>query len=117
MPSCPNCGTDLTRRHRTLPQKLVYSDAFQCRKCGLRRRIVHQVLRVNATFFLSRYTHCIRCGTPRVHRSAKADRIDSMSHHVVSLIQRLSGAPVNRCIACRLQYYDWRPPPPRAPTE
>jgi hypothetical protein len=92
----------------------LYSDAFECRKCGQRRRVVHRSLRVNARFFFSRYTHCIRCGTARVHRTAKADRIDSMSHHVLSIIQRLAGAPVNRCIACRLQYYDWRPPPPRA---
>jgi uncharacterized Zn finger protein len=115
MPLCPKCGGDLTRRHRTLLQKIAYSDAFECRKCGARQRVVHRFVRVNARFFFSRYTHCIRCGTPRVHRTAKADRIDSVSNHVVSLMQRLMGAPVNRCIACRLQYYDWRPPPPRVP--
>jgi hypothetical protein len=100
------------RRRRTLLQKTIYSDAFECRKCGLRRRVVHRVLRVNARFLFSRYTHCIRCGTPRVHRTSKQDRIDSVSYHVVSLVQRLLGAPVNRCVACRLQYYDWRQPPP-----
>ena len=115
MPLCPQCGSDLIRRHRTLLQKIAYSDAFQCKKCGFRRRVVYRFFRVNATVFFSRYTHCVRCGTARVHRSAKADRIDSVSKHVVSMVQRMSGAPVYRCIACRLQYYDWRPPPPRPP--
>ena len=117
MPLCPNCGRDLTRRHRSLFQKVVYSDVFECRKSGLRPRVVHRFVRVNATYFFSRYTHCVRCGTARVHRSAKADRIDSVSKHVVSMVQRMSGAPVYRCVACRLQYYDWRPPPPRVPPE
>jgi predicted RNA-binding Zn-ribbon protein involved in translation (DUF1610 family) len=115
MPLCPHCGSDLTRRHRTLLQKFAYSDSFECRKCRSRRRVLHRFFRVNATVLFSRYTHCVRCGTARVHRSAKADRIDSVSKHVFSMVQHLSGAPVYRCIACRLQYYDWRPPSPRPP--
>ena len=61
----------------------------------------------------SRCSHCIRCGSSRVHRLTKRDRVDAMSRHVFSLIQLLTFAPLNKCVACRLQYYDWRPPNPR----
>jgi uncharacterized protein with PIN domain len=112
MTQCPACGGELKRTHRKVFQRMLYSDAYVCRKCGYRTARFHPFIRVNATFVFSRYTHCIRCGTARVHRMAKRDRIDSMSRHVLSLVQHLAFAPVNKCTACRLQYYDWRPPKP-----
>ena len=39
----------------------------------------------------------------------KRDRIDSLSRHPLSMIQRVLLAPLYRCKNCRLQYYDWRP--------
>ena len=41
---------------------------------------------------------------------AKRDRVDTISHHPLSVIQHLTFAPLNKCPACRLQYFDWRPP-------
>ncbi|MEP7305872.1 MAG: hypothetical protein ABJA98_10165 [Acidobacteriota bacterium] len=104
------------RTHRTLAQKLLYSDVFRCRKCG--RRLKRSRLRSGGilTFAFSRYSHCIRCGTPNVHRMKKRDRIDSMSRHPLSLLLRLTGAPLNRCYSCRLQYRDWRRPATEAAT-
>jgi hypothetical protein len=101
------------RTHRTPLERLIYSDVFRCRKCDLRTKRVHRALRVNSTFFFSRHTHCIRCGTPNVQRIHKRDRVDTFSRHPASRLLHLTGAPINKCAACRLQYYDWRPPLPR----
>jgi len=47
-----------------------------------------------------------------VHRTAKRDRIDSFSKNVVTVIQGVFAAPINKCPACRPQFYDWRRPRP-----
>lgn len=109
MPHSPDCGTRLFRVHRTPLEKLVYSEAFRCDACGERVRYAHRVLGVTAAFYLSAYTRCVRCATFDVRRGARLDRVDSVSKHPLSVIQRLLGAPINRCFACRLQYFDWRP--------
>jgi hypothetical protein len=97
------------RTHRTPLQRVLSSDVFRCRKCGASVHRLYRTLSVNTTFFFSRYTHCIRCGTPDIQRSHKRDRVDSFSRHLASRIMRFTGAPINKCAACRLQYYDWRP--------
>jgi hypothetical protein len=61
------------------------------------------------TFLFSRHTVCVRCGTSRVQRLSRRDSVDSTSRHPFSALMRLFGAPLNRCQACRLQFYDWRP--------
>jgi len=85
---------------------------FRCTKCGHALKRLHPIVDANLSFVFSRYTRCIRCGTPRVQRLKKRDRIDSMSKNLTSQLLRLTGAPLNKCPACRLQYYDWRPPQP-----
>ena len=112
---CPDCAKHMMRTHRTLAQKLLYTDAFRCTKCG--RRVYRRRMSGGGTFAFafSRHTHCIRCGTPNVQRLRKRDRIDSVSRHPVSLLFALIGAPLNRCYSCRLQYRDWRRPVPQAP--
>jgi predicted RNA-binding Zn-ribbon protein involved in translation (DUF1610 family) len=114
MMECPRCGRELKRIRRTALQRFFFSDAFACHKCGYRTRRVYPFVRVNAKYLFSRHTHCIKCGTARVYRLSKRDRVDSMSKHVFSLLQQVTLAPVNKCLACRLQYYDWRPPEPRS---
>ena len=115
MPDCPTCGTHLHRTHRNVFQKLVYSDTFTCVKCQRRYRRHYPDADAFIEFVFSRHTHCIRCGTARVRRQLKRDRIDWVSRHPFSLLFRLTGAPCNKCDACRLQYYDWRPPVPPVP--
>jgi hypothetical protein len=44
-----------------------------------------------------------------VRRQRKHDRIDTVSNHPLSRLMQITGAPLNRCFACRVQYYDWRP--------
>lgn len=50
----------------------------------------------------------------RIHRVAKRDRVDDLSQHPLSWLLGVSGAPLNKCPACRLQYYDWHPPGTKA---
>jgi uncharacterized protein with PIN domain len=109
MPNCPRCGHHLARTHRTAVEKLLYADVYGCASCGYVARHLHRALDRNFEFYCSRFTHCIRCGSKRIERLSKRDVIDSMSHHLVSLLFRLTGAPLKKCPACRLQYYDWRP--------
>ena len=100
----------MTRTHRTRVQKLLYSDVFRCTKCGRRLNRKHIRRSVMLIFAFSRYSHCIRCGTPNVVRLSKRDRVDSVSRHPASLLFGLTGAPLNKCPHCRLQYRDWRRP-------
>ena len=110
MPQCPDCSKHMMRTHRSLVQKLLYSDVFRCTKCGRRVNRVHTALSVSFAFGFSRHSHCIRCGTENVQRLKKRDRIDSVSRHPASMLLALTGAPYNRCSSCRLQYHDWRRP-------
>jgi hypothetical protein len=69
-------------------------------------------VRIHLIFCFSRHTHCIQCGSSLVSRLPRRDRIEAMSKHLLSTVFRLLGAPIVHCPACRLQYYDWRRPPP-----
>ena len=68
---------------------------------------------VRYNFFVSTNARCVNCGTAKVQRVAKRDLLDGLSGHPVSQLQRLTFAPLNRCAACRLQFYDWRPVAPK----
>jgi hypothetical protein len=105
------------RGHRRAVQKLLYADVLRCMKCGYRLNRLHQVLHLNLAFLFSRDTRCIKCGTTNVRRMTKRDRIDTVSRNLASQLLHLSGAPLNKCVACRLQYYDWRPPQPASQSE
>ena len=64
-------------------------------------------------FYMSTHARCVNCGTAKVQRVAKRDLLDGLTGHPVSQLQRLTLAPLNRCAACRLQFYDWRPTAPK----
>jgi hypothetical protein len=101
-----------------MPERILYSDVFRCPNCNTAERWLHAAIDFSVTFYFSRFTHCIRCGSARIERLARRDYIDGLSYHPVSVVLRLTGAPLKKCPACRLQYYDWRPvaPDPRAST-
>jgi len=107
--------------HRKLLEKLVYSDAYLCVRCNVRVGWYHSFLLaqlVRLRFVFSCHTRCLKCGkTERVSRLAKRDYIDGVSKSPLSWLQRVMGAPINRCSACRLQYYDWRRPSPEAKSQ
>ena len=121
MQKCPRCDGRMGRAHRTALEKLVYSGVFSCDKCKARVGWYHPVVLtqlVRLRFVFSLRTRCLKCGkTERVSRLAKRDYIDGVSKSPLSWLQRLMGAPINRCSACRLQYYDWRRPSPEAKSE
>ena len=109
MLQCATCETPLVRVRRRFLERLLYADAYECRPCGRRVRRLHSGLSVRYNFFVSRQARCVNCGTAKVQRVAKRDLLDSLSGHPVSQLQRLTCAPLIRCAACRLQFYDWRP--------
>jgi len=109
MAQCPNCERHLSRFHRSRLQKLIYAEILRCGKCGFVSRRLHLFLRVAVMSHVSAYTRCVRCGTPHVVRAKKRDRMESLSNGLWSRVHQILGAPIYRCIGCRLQYYDWRP--------
>jgi hypothetical protein len=73
-----------------------------------RVRRPHHGISVRYNFVVSTHARCTNCGTAKVQRVAKRDLLDGLSKNVASQLQRLTFAPLNRCAACRLQFYDWR---------
>jgi len=112
VPYCPKCRGPLKRIHRGFFHRRVYSALYACRDCHSYVGHFHPFLLSTYRFIFSRYTRCIRCGSDNVHRMYKRDRIDNFSKNPLSWLQRFLAAPLNKCPACRLQYYDWRRPRP-----
>jgi hypothetical protein len=108
MNACPKCGHQVVRTQRTRLQKVFFSAAFRCSHCTYRTQQLHPAVDVNLRFIFSRFTRCMRCGHQHVHRLAQRDRLDPMSKHPMSVLLRLTGAPLRKCPFCRLQYCDWR---------
>jgi hypothetical protein len=52
---------------------------------------------------------CPVCGTVRVSRLAKRDKIDRMLGGPLNLAERLAGGRLYHCRFCRVQFYDRRP--------
>jgi hypothetical protein len=106
---CRQCGHQLTRVRRTFLQKLIYSDAWYCRRCHRQTTHLYLALATHLQHCSSRYTRCVRCAGLNVRRLRRRDRSDPLSKHPISLLLGWVGAPLNMCDRCRLQYFDWRP--------
>ena len=112
VPKCPKCGKDMMRTHRTRLQRVLYSVAFECPRCHIGLGWHHAFLArqlVRWRFVFSRHSRCIRCAAYTVYQIDRRDHVDAVSREPLALVQRLLGAPIKKCPACRLQYYDWRP--------
>lgn len=59
-------------------------------------------------YYLSDECRCPKCGTFRLQRLTKADPIDPLYTHPVSMWNRLSGGRLYHCPFCRIQFYDRR---------
>ena len=109
---CPECGSETEQVHRSAAQRVLYLRLYQCRMCltyvARPRSWVGPFVGPSVIFILSRHTLCIRCGNTEVRRMSHRDYVDSMSKHPFAVLMRLTGAPLNRCQSCRLQYHDWR---------
>jgi hypothetical protein len=103
---CRKCGAALKRMHRTFGERLRYYGVFQCPGCGERfgrRRHIFYLFGPSAC--------CPRCGTLRITRLRKPDRIDPLYRGLLSLAQRLiPGARLHHCAFCRIQFWDRRSP-------
>ena len=51
---------------------------------------------------------CPRCGTARLKRRTRPDRIDKLEGSPFNRIKRVFGAQLYHCISCRYQFYDRR---------
>jgi uncharacterized protein with PIN domain len=107
---CPHCDGRLTRVHREPLEKIRYSDMYVCLHCKRRMGSIHKALFLYTRFLFSRTSRCLRCGQEDIQRLEKPDKIDRFSTHPLALVQKLFGAPIHRCVPCRLQFYDWRRP-------
>lgn len=109
---CPHCGNAVARRRRLLLERLFVRRVLECASCAWSHRVYRVPFERAMQFAASRYTQCIQCGSPRVKRLPARDVIDPTSRHPFSLLLHLTGAPIYHCNLCRLQYHDWREPPP-----
>jgi DNA-directed RNA polymerase subunit RPC12/RpoP len=110
MVPCSRCGKRLLRVHRTVLEKWLWSDMFECPACKHREGSYHRSLYAHCRVLLSRHSRCIRCGSEGIQRLKKRDKVDGFSQNPLAILQVLIGAPVNRCSPCRLQFFDWRKP-------
>ena len=108
---CPQCPDSMAYVARTPVQRIVYSAACVCPRCGYRLSLYHRFIGTlfinDYRFIFSRYSHCIRCGSGSVGRSNYAD---FLAKHPLGWIQRLIGAPMMECSSCGGGYFDWRSP-------
>ncbi len=109
-PVCNRCGDELVRVRRSHLSRIFFSAVYRCRGCERDFRVPHLAFKG-----ISMHSCCPRCGSFRLERLRKRDRIESLSHSPVSFLQMLLGAPISWCPLCRLQFYDFRPRMSRRP--
>ena len=112
MYKCPHCTGWMERVRRSALERIVFAEVFICLSCG--RRVPLWRPRVSAIwityrFIVSRFSRCICCGSGLVFRTQYSD---SLTKNPLGRIQRLFGAPLVECSACRRNYFDWRRPRP-----
>jgi hypothetical protein len=100
MLTCPVCDTSGKRRHRSLLERIFTRAKLvcpQCRETWYWRRVLFQ-----------RHVLCPECGTPRLAKRMKYDRIDRKSDSFLRRFLVLFGSPIYHCTFCRLQFRDVR---------
>ncbi len=103
MRTCPNCGGRLRRVHRTFAERFSYIAIYQCRACD-REEFVPRAYR----FHLGGACRCPKCGTYRVVRLEKPDKIDKMNTGFLNWLEKKAGGSLYSCCFCRIQFYDRR---------
>ena len=76
---------------------------YECREC-------HEINTAPRRYrlHLGEFCRCPRCGTFRVVRLKKRDKIDGMEGGFLHLLERLAGGQIYHCRFCRLQFHDRR---------
>jgi len=78
---------------------------FECGQCHFRKPEPRWF-----ALYLGDYPRCPKCGTYRLSRLSKPDRIDPMYRTLIGWFQRRFGADLYHCRYCRIQFYDMREP-------
>ena len=103
MNRCPRCGGTLFRIHRTLLERIGHMAIYKCKDC----REKHVVPR-RWRHHLGLEVRCPHCGTARITKLRKRDRIDPMQTGFLNLLERLLDGKLYHCRFCRIQFYDRR---------
>ena len=104
MPNCFKCGGKTHRIHRTVAERFRYAAVYRCRQCGEKSLEDQWYL-----FLLGTVSRCPHCGTHRLRKLRRVDKIDRMYANPLSYVQKFFGASLHWCQYCRLQFYDFRP--------
>jgi hypothetical protein len=91
------------RVHRSFSARFKYLAIFRCRLCDREE----YALRPHRLHF-GKHARCPQCGTFRIIKLEKPDRIDRMQTGLLNLLEKLAGGSVYSCCFCRLQFYDRR---------
>lgn len=103
MDNCTQCGGHLHRIHRTFTERFAYMAIYECREC----KDISSVPR-RFRYHFGEHPRCPKCGTLRISKLKRRDRIDSMSRSLLNLLERMCGGGLYHCRFCRLQFYDRR---------
>jgi rubrerythrin len=104
MRTCSHCGGRLKRIHRTFLERLAYMAIYECRQCD-REDYIPRPYR----YHFGKHCRCPNCGTYKVTRLEKPDKIDKMHTGFFNFLEKVAGGTLHSCIFCRLQFYDRRP--------
>jgi hypothetical protein len=123
---CRQCGGKLKRVHRTFFERFGYMAVYECQKCEIEEFVPRRF-----RYHFDSFCRCPLCGSYRVVRLKRPDKIDRRHGGFLNLLERLiSRGRMFHCRWCRLQFYDRRrvatqaeagppevPPDPVAPAD
>lgn len=107
--TCPECAGIGKRRPRTFIERFSSRAKLVCSSCG-------NVWHWRRILFQS-HVQCPECGTGRLSKLSKYDRIDRKSDSFLRRSLALFGAPIYHCTFCRLQFRDYRSLDPNRPSK
>src|ERR1700730_16081801 len=108
---CSTCQVQTVERvHRNGWEKWVYRKMYKCRRCGRRESVPRSF-----AFWFGGDAKCPACGNDQVSLEQR-DHTLRLSKTPLLLTQRIIGAKLYQCGACRLQFYDRRIPAQRSIT-
>lgn len=103
MGRCVKCGGKLHHIHRTFLERFAYMAVYECPKCESEILVPRQY-----RHHFGHHCRCPRCGTYKVVRLPRRDRIDPLETGFLNLLERLAGGKLYHCCFCRVQFYDRR---------
>ena len=103
---CIYCsGGKLRRKSRTILQRLRYAAIYTCTHCEAQSYYGY----FGRTAMISVAAACPQCGNTRLDVASRRDKIDPLHRGLLPTLLRWLGAPLLRCLRCRLQFHDLRP--------